>query len=862
MKKFLGILLLSIIVISSIPATSGSDVSRILGFRTTPQGQMQYSPQLNPIHIVVPYSESTTLNPMTVSIDFRNTTNTPPTEVTIYNASVTNKKNLDGSGLNYKIPWAASNINRVILQDLSTNIVMMPGDVNKKWSIQLLPLNPNDNIDVEVPVELTVRFGIDYDQVSGSQPTLIKPLTEAEAKFYITFVGKYKFGPYSLTGLERNKEVTIAGHRFEVTDAQDGNYINLRVGGEVVQFLSINETHTFQSAEMAVRVKAISIPDDTDTSRDTITLELFGLKPIPGLEHSTDISDGIYSSEIVWQEPRHAKMTGDGALKTIRVESFEPIEIDIPFTFEGSQGRDIFVQWNQNIEEFSEPVLKNTYVDPVDSFFKENHVNVRLDPSEMARGDAPKVDVLEIWDFNEYIPISRVKVELARVLGPIDIIPITKPYVGRELQVSINEGTFPVDASRISRITYRYGTQTPVEVCTSPDTCMNPLVITPTGAGELRVSARVDGNTYNSRPIPITNPPPEYDVRGDLTLTAGETKEYTIFDKNAMEDATPGAIKGITITTEAGDLMATSTSNRISTRFVNPGTYTLRAEFTNVQISPLTKTITVEEKSVAFTPTRVGQNVRVELTEPSEARVTITDDRGESHFTNETVYGERTFTGFPDGVNLTVSVSATGYKTETRTVNIPEIPQASASISFDENANKLVGDFSPTDAATFLYYHPFDEPDRKRLVGSGYSNGVVIVDSPRNGIYELVVKADGYKDRVVTTSVDRPSLIGFLDDIPTWALIIPIIILLGGLGFYLFKSGKLKRPDRGGRDEGYYGDEYVEEPPDYPSDDYIEEMPPERTATYTPPERNETSNVAKIVNQARNKSSMGKRRNY
>lgn len=865
MRKLVCMFVLCIIMISSLGAImSINDVTRTMGFRTRltgGQNRLEYSPALSTVKVVVPYPDDvTSVSYTTANVDFKNnmiaTTTTPilPDGVEIHFVNVTPT---DG----WSDPVVIAKITPDHLNS-SMNVRIEPTK-SYTWGINIEPFSNGDpdirysqkNITLKAKAKMVYYCGATECTPAELNKNAVGDINMV---FEIVMVGKYKYGPYQISGLVRGKETTIAGRTFQIMDAADGSSVYLRVGSEVYDVaISTEEGQVFLDSKMAVKAKTVLIPDYNDPTKDKISLEIFSETQLEGLEYSTDISEYQYSGEIVWGKPDNAALTGTGALRTIRIECFEPLDVQIPFKFEGSEGRNIYIKWNQGIDEFSDPQLKNSYVDPNDPYYKENYVTIRADASAMTRNSAPKSDLLEIWDYDSDIVISRIRVEIARIQGPIEIIPITKAYVGQEMQISINEGSFPVDAGRISKISYRYGTQNPVDACNGVGTCTNPLVITPTSVGELRVSARVDNDTFNSRSIPITNPPPEYDIEGSLEVMAGSTTEYRIYDKNSLNDAGAGVVNSILITDPAGNPFLRDKGARVTFNPSTQGSYQLQVDFTNTQISPISKTITVKPKVVEFTPTRIGETIKITMAEPNQGTVTFTDTVGTTYYGGEGVVGERTFTGFPDGTTITISVSAQGYAANSKEVTFPAKPVVGLNLNFEKSSNKLVGDYTPSDAKVTLYYEPTGRPDQRETVTSNFQGGSIVWAKPKNGSYILTGIKDGYKDNSVRVDVTGASFFNDIGSINPLFIAIPLaaLALIGGF-VYLSRSGKLenlrfRKGDKGDQDFGDY-EEYA--------DDYPREAGGQEEMEYAqePPPSQPDSDVAKMIIQARRKGKMSK----
>lgn len=850
MRKLVCMFVLCIIMISSLGAImSINDVTRTMGFRTRlvgGQNRLEYSPALSTVKVAVPFSDTTSVMLTTATVDFKNSITTTDENVTI-----------DLNVVPYDISGAISG---KIEDNLPLTTLLHIGEgETASWNIYITPFTTGEERYVQENFKLTYKAKPTYKCDGGAcTETQLNTNTVGDINivFDITMIGEYKYGPYQVAGLVRGKETTIAGRVFQVMDAADGSSIYLRLGSEVSD-IAIDNSHAFLDSKIAVKPKTVLIPNYEDTSQDKIAVELYSATQLEGLEYSTDISEYQYSGEIVWGKPDNAALTGTGALRTIRVECFEPLDVQIPFTFEGSEGRNIYIKWNQGIDEFSDPQLKNSYVDPNDLYYKENYVTIRADASAMTRNSAPKSDLLEIWDYDSDIIISRIRVEIARIQGPIEIIPITKAYVGQEMQISINEGSYPVDAGRISKISYRYGTQNPEEVCNGVGTCTNPLVLTPVSVGELRVSARVDDDTFNSRSIPITNPPPEYDIEGSLEVMAGSTTEYRIYDKNSLNDAGAGVVNSILITDPAGNPFLRDKGARVTFKPSEQGSYQLQVDFTNTQISPISKTITVKPKVVEFTPTRIGETIKITMAEPNQGTVTFTDTAGTTYYGGEGVVGERTFTGFPDGTTITISVSAQGYAADSREVTFPAKPVVGLNLNFEKSSNKLVGDYTPSDAKVTLYYEPTGRPDQRETVTSNFQGGSVVWAKPKNGSYILTGIKDGYKDNSVRVDVTGASFFNDIGSVNPLFIAVPLIALalIGGF-VYLSRSGRLDNLRRGKGEGGDqdFGD-YDEYTGDYPEDagghegmEYVQEPPPSQP----------DSDVAKMIIQARRKGKMSK----
>lgn len=679
---------------------------------------------------------------------------------------------------------------------------------DNEWYFYLTAKAMTEMDELEIPKTVSGNLVIDAtteDYYSAGGKTQINEGSLTTIKVEATFQGKYKYGPYRLDSLKRDKEAYPSGMNFLITEAFDSDYVAIRVNNEL-QSIEEGEYECYEEYGICIEAKAVNIPNEEDTSKDNITLRVYSTKSLD-LDPISDYSDTYiqYGNEIEWEG-----VSGSGTTKTKSIETSDTVTVNIPFQFKGAYERDLTATWEKNIDNLGDIDLDKDHADPLDPYWKYNSVTFSADVMDMARGE--KVfDYLVIYDEIEDVPISRIRVELTRVKGEISFDTVSDPYAGQTMRIQVNEGKNIIDTTRLSDLYFKVnnGNKTDITPITNPFD-----VALPNETGEVRIYVDVDNEQVKSRGIPIVTKPPTYTSRTEpIGPKVGDMVKISIYDSETGVSVDPIKVKSIVvfkpdgITPQKSDVKVSSISFQPDMN----GTYTMSAEVLGSS-KVVTGEAKVDPKKVSFSISATDYNsISVKMQDPYEATVRIKSSSNKV-LEEKIIAGDGIFEGLADGTQYTIEALAQDYAPNSKSEKTKTYPSVVLEeVLYDKNTNSLRGTYTPEDARVEI------TDENGNTVQNTYANGSFSSKYPLNGEYTITLTKTGYKKTIESYPITTANPLNPFLRLPIyiWA-IIPIVAIGAFFGFRLYRNrGKGPKDDYSQTpSNAYYPQNYPEEPDD------------------------------------------------
>lgn len=720
-------------------------------------------------------------NPYVVQIIMKNNADagTFQNKIKITNASIVDKVGVSNPNHNSQITIYPTVVNYTIEPDQTVrfDIVLTP-------SSEFL-----SNNDIHELVEKVIKISWQYEEETPGDYEAQEPI---QIGLNVLFTGKYKYGPYVISGLKRNMPKRVGDRDITILQAEKDQQIELSIDDYYDTILK-NDYVVFEDFDWAVELKSVYVSDDNDEDDDKIAIALYTMVPIPGLTPSGGSGEYEvqYSTDFKFEDTK-----GSGTTQVYRIELFENKEVQLNFKYKGSYPRNIGAKWQLNIEEFTDPLLRSEYVDSDDDYYSNNYIRFNANPESLNRSDPAKSDYLFLYDKDTTEDLARLKVEIIRVAGDITIPTSDKPHANKNIQFKVMEGSSQVATDRIGYIKWGMNDE--------PETSMdikNPFTIVPPSTGNLKVRVQVDGMEYVSKSMPIVLAPPTYLLEGPSELEKGVTEKYYIYNEATKEQVPDAEIDKITIY-DADNRITNQTGNAfLYFTPIESGNYRVEAAFKNTIHDAIITTILVKKEQVEFNVQEEPntRNVKLELVKPSKAQITVLLDGIIVPGYEDYIVTDSAKFLFDEGGEFTFSVSAEEFETVSKKIDVSEPEPTKAVIRQEEGY--LIGEFYPGDSIVNLYYSEdgsFEFPEDVKYVKEG---GEITLKKPEKGTYKIVVARKGWKtseDIAKYTPLTLTEKIMLIVS-KYWPYIIGgiVILLVGGIAFKrFFGKGKKVRGEK------------------------------------------------------------------